>query len=353
MIRVAKEELHELIVRKLTAAGLSKEHSEEVANHLVYADLHEKHSHGAMRVEYYAERISKGGINTHPVFTFKQTGPGTGTYDGDNGVGFVIAKNAMEEAIRMAKENGVAVVCMKRMSHCGTLSYYLRMAADQDLIGLSMCQSDPMVVPYGGTRAFFGTNPIGVAVPVEGREPVVFDMATTVGAWGKILDARSKNAQIPDTWAVDEEGNATTDPFRVRGLLPIAGPKGYGLMMMVDMLSGVLSGAPFGPHVTSMYEDLDKGRELGQIHIVIDPERFCGTETLKKTMAAMLEELHQVPAAQWNKRGVMAPGESSDAAAARNLVEGIPMVEEIYDYLKSDVIHTDRYDCGDPFAVKN
>ena len=95
-------------------------------------------------------------------------------------------------------------------------------------------------------------------------------MATTVQAWGKVLDARSRNAAIPDTWAVDAEGKHTTDPFAVSGLLPIAGPKGYGLMMMVDVLSGILLGLPFGKHVSSMYHDLSAGRELGQLHIVLN-----------------------------------------------------------------------------------
>lgn len=352
-VYLKKEELKSLIQKKLQSAGLPEDHAQVVAEHLAYADSRGVHSHGAMRVEYYSERIAKGGMNVDPNMTFERTGPCSGIYDGDNATGFVVAKNAMEKAIEIARENGVAVVGMRRMAHCGTLSYYLRMAAAEGMIGISMCQSDPMVVPYGGASAFFGTNPIGFAAPIEGRPPLVFDMATTVGAWGKILDHRAKHETIPSTWAVDGEGHPTTDPFAVRGLLPIAGPKGYGLMMMVDVLGGLLTGAPFGPHVTSMYADLSSGRELGQIHIVFNPDFFCGGEVFRKRMLEMTDELHGVKAAPGNERGVRYPGESSDACEKRYLETGIPVVREIYDYLVSDHVHYDRYDHKNPFATQN
>lgn len=342
--------LHKLIVAKLTAAGLGSEHAEIVADHLVYADSRGVHSHGAVRVEYYAERIAKGGSTINPNMQWSETGPCSGLLDGDNAMGFVVARLGMEKAIEMAKKNGVAVVGMRRMGHCGTLSYYLRMAAAQGFAALSMCQSDPMVVPYGGTQAFYGTNPIGFAAPVKNGPPMVFDMATTVGAWGKVLDARSKNKPIPETWAVGSDGKPTSNPFAVRGLLPIAGAKGYGLMMMVDVLSGVLLGAPFGPHVTSMYADLSAGRELGQLHIVIDPERFCGQDAFEANMRQMMDELHAMPpAAGWET--VLYPGENSDSVAAKYEKSGTPIVKEIYDYLTGDAVHLNRYETGDPFAL--
>ena len=161
---------------------------------------------------------------------------------------------------------------MRRLSHSGSIGYYTEMAAEQGLAAISMCQSDPMAVPVGGTEPYYGTNPISFSVPSADGRIVVFDMATTVQAWGKILDKRSRGESIPDTWAVDEKGIPVTDPNKVNALLPIAGAKGYGLMMMVDIFSGILTGVPFGGHVSSMYHDLSKGRDLGQLHIVIDPD---------------------------------------------------------------------------------
>ncbi len=148
---------------------------------------------------------------------------------------------------------------------------------------------------------------------------------------------------------MDREGKPTTDPFQINGLLPISGAKGYGLMMMVDILCGALIGAPFGPHVTSMYADLSSGRELGQIHIVIDPGTF-GAANFGKTMTAMMEELHGVQPASGCDQ-VLYPGESSERRAQEYKQSGIPIVKEIYEYLTSDTVHFDRYDQGNPFAI--
>ncbi|WP_110955970.1 ureidoglycolate dehydrogenase [Anaerosinus massiliensis] len=349
IVLVDKEDLHKLIKRKVMKAGLPEDHAQELANHLTYADSRGVHSHGAVRVEYYSERISKGGSNVKPDFSFKKTGPCTGIYEGDNAIGMVVAKNGMLEAIQMAKENGIGLVGMRNLGHCGTLSYFLRMATEENMIAMSMCQSDPMVVPYGSADPYFGTNPIGFAVPCAGHAPIVFDMATTVGAWGKILDSRAKNKAIPETWAVDKEGHPTTDPFAVGGLLAIAGPKGYGLMMMVDILCGSLLGVPFGQHVSSMYADLSAGRGLGQIHLVINPDYFSSAEALKNNVRKMVDELHGLrPAAGFDK--VMVPGESSEDKAEAYEKNGIPIVKEIYDYLVSDDVHYNRYDGKSAFA---
>lgn len=349
MVLVTKEELHKLIKNKIMKAGLPEDHAEEVANHLSYADSRGVHSHGAVRVEYYSERIAKGGSNPKPNLSFEKTGPCTGVYEGDNAVGMVVATNAMQEAIKMAKETGIALVGMRELGHCGTLSYFLRMATDENMIAMSMCQSDPMVVPYGSADPYFGTNPIGFAAPCAGSSPIVFDMATTVGAWGKILDARAKNKAIPDTWAIDTKGNPTTDPFDVGGLVAIAGAKGYGLMMMVDILCGSLLGVPFGMHVSSMYADLSAGRKLGQIHLVINPEYFGSTEVFKANVRQMVDEIHKLrPASGFDE--VLVPGESSERKAKAYERDGIPIVKEIYDYLVSDTVHFNRYEGKSAFA---
>ena len=165
---------------KLMQAGLSGEHAEMTAEVLVWSDERGYHSHGSVRMEYYCERIAKGGINTSPNFSFRTTGPCTGIYEGDNGCGYVAATHAMEHAIDMAKQNGAAVIGIRNISHSGAIGYYTEMAAKQDLLAISFCQSDPMAVPYGGTEPFFGTNPISFAAPSADGRTVVFDMATTV-----------------------------------------------------------------------------------------------------------------------------------------------------------------------------
>ena len=351
IVTVQPQELKQLIQTKLEKAGLQPIHAEEVATHLVFADASGIHSHGAVRVDYYAERIAKGGVTLDPQIEFEKTGPSTGILHGQNGVGQFVALKGLEHAMAMAKESGVAVVGVKEMSHSGALSYYVRKAAEQDLIAITMCQSDPMVVPFGGTDNYFGTNPIAFGAPRKNGAPIVFDMATTVQAWGKILDARSKNKEIPDTWAVDGEGKPTTNPHDVHGLLPIAGPKGYGLMMMVDILSGMLLGLPFGKHVSSMYNDLTKGRDLGQLFILIDPKRFTDLDAFKENIEQMVSELHAIPAAAGFSQ-VYYPGELGQVTLENYTENGIPVAEGIYNYLKSDTVHFDQYGGSDAFAEK-
>lgn len=349
-MKVTESKLKELMKSKMHKAGLKEDHAEMAADILTWSDARGVHSHGAVRVEYYSERIAKGGITRDPNFKFEVTGPCSGVFHGDNGSGYVAATLAMKEAIKMAKETGIAVVGVKNISHSGSIGYYVEMAAKEDLVGITLCQSDPMAVPFGGAEPFYGTNPIAFAAPSADARTVLFDMATTVQAWGKILYARSKKESIPDTWAVDADGKPTTDSTKVNALVPIAGPKGYGLMMMVDILSGVMLGLPAGKNVSSMYDDLSKGRDLGQLHIVIDPSRFIPLEMFKKNMSAVLDDLAAVkPAEGFDK--VYYPGESGLKRKAKYIADGaIEIVDDIYNYLVSDDIHFDRYDHKNKFA---
>ena len=349
-MRLSHDELKKLMKNKLIKAGLSEEHADMTADVLVWSDERGYHSHGSVRMEYYSERIAKGGITTAPEFDYQVTGPCSGVLDADNGIGYVGAIVGMERAIEMARENGIAVVGVKNISHSGAIGYYVEMAAKAGLVAVSMCQSDPMAVPYGGTEPFYGTNPIAFGAPTGDDRNVVFDMATTVQAWGKILDKRSRNEQIPDDWAVDEKGRPVTDPNKVNALVPISGAKGYGLMMMVDVLSGIMLGLPFGKHVSSMYHDLSEGRNLGHIHIVMDPSRFTDMQSFRKNMSTVLDELGAMQPAEGNSK-VYYPGERALLRKEKQYAEGgIEIVDDIYNYLISEDVHYDRYDHKNRFA---
>ncbi len=349
-MKISREELKSLMKNKLIAAGLHEDHAETTAEILTWSHERGYYSHGAVRVEYYCERIAKGGITIDPKFEFTKTGPCSAMFEGDNGIGYEIAVRAMNEAIKMAKENGIAVVGMRNMSHSGSIGYYTEMAAKEGLLGFSCCQSDPMAVPVGGVEPYYGTNPLSFAAPTTDDRLVVFDMATTVQAWGKILDKKSKGLPIPSDWAVDAKGNPVTDPNLVNALTPIAGAKGYGLMMMVDVFSGILTGVPFGKHVSSMYHDCSKGRELGQLHIVIDPERFCGAEAFKKAMAATCDELNAMETAEGYDK-VYYPGQRAVIRKEQAYATGgLDLADSIYEYLTSDAIHYNRYDHKNRFA---
>lgn len=342
-VRIAEAELHELISRKLRRAGLQPQHADIVADVLAFADARGIHSHGALRVEYYAERIAKGGINTRPNFRLEHTGPASAIFHGDNGPGHVAAKLAMDEAIAIASSSGVAVVGVRKMAHSGALSYFTEQASAAGMIGVAMCQSDPMVVPYGGAEPYYGTNPIAFAAPGTDGELLSLDMATTVQAWGKVLEAQSEDTDIPEGWAVDGSGKPTTDPDQVRALLPMAGPKGYGLAMMVDVLSGMLLGLPFGKEVSSMYTQIRRGRDLGQLNLVIDPAAFTDVAAFRRNISRTRRELNDIaPAPQVDR--VLFPGEDKELIMADYREFGIDLDDEIYEYLISDAIHRDAYE---------
>ena len=340
-MKVYKRKLKSLIKSKLFKAGLPDKYANDVADVLVYADSRGINSHGAIRVEYYAERIVKGGINKNPDFSFEQKSDSTGVFFGDNGPGHVAAKKAMDKAIEMGRKTGVGIVGVKSISHSGAISYYVKEAAKQDLIGISVCQADPMAVPFGGAEPYYGTNPISFAAPGE-ENMIVFDMATTVKAWGKILEARANNEKIPDTWAVDKEGKPTTNPFNVNGLLPVSGAKGYGLAMMVDILSGILLGLPFGKNVSALYGNLSKGRDLGQLHIVINPSFFTNLDEFKKNISITMEDLNTMKTAPGFEK-VYYPGQRSSERETKSDKEGIEIDDEVYKYLISDIVHTNKY----------
>jgi ureidoglycolate dehydrogenase (NAD+) len=332
---VSHEELLQLAASKLVQAGLDPNHAEAAATVLVHADLRGVSSHGVLRTEHYVKRLTEGGLNKHPSFSFEQTGPCSGIFNGDDGLGHVIAKEAMNEAVTLAKESGIGMITVMNSSHCGALSYFVQQAAEQGLIGIAMTHTDKIVVPFGGAEPFLGTNPIAYGFPAKTNKPIILDMATSNVALGKVLYAKEAGRAIPDGWGVDEEGNSTTDPNKVKALTPFAGPKGYGLGMVVDVFSGLLAGAAFGPHISKMYGDYHKTRKLGHFVCAINPSFFTNNEDFLAGMDRMIDEIHQVKPAE-GFDNVLVPGEPEQLKEEKYLQEGIPLTETVYQYLLSD-----------------
>lgn len=332
-VTIQAEEAKQLVIKKLVEAGLNEGHAEKVAEVLVHADLRNVNSHGVLRTEHYVNRLQAGGINPDAQIFFQSTGPVTGIVDGDDGFGHVIGDVAMDHAIEMARNNGVGMVTVMNSSHCGALSYFVQKAADAKLIGVAMSHTDKIVVPFGGKTSFLGTNPIAYGVPAKTKKPLILDMATSNVALGKILQAREEGKEIPEGWGVDENGASVTDPNKVVALSTFGGPKGYGLSVIVDVFSGLLAGAAFGPHIGKMYDDLDKKRKLGHYFCVINPSFFTDIDLFLEQMDRMMEELQQVPPAPGVDR-VYVPGEIEQLHEARNLEQGITIASSVYEFLR-------------------
>ncbi|KZM58868.1 ureidoglycolate dehydrogenase [Geobacillus stearothermophilus] len=334
-VLVPFQELKDLCASKLVKVGVKPEHAEIVADVLVHADLRGVSSHGVLRTEHYVRRVQEGGINLNPNIAVKETGVVTAIVDGDDGFGHVISKYAMEHAIKKAKEKGVGVVGVINSSHCGALSYYVKQAAEENLIGIAMSHTDKVVVPFGGAKPFFGTNPIAYGFPAMKHKPVILDMATSNVAFGKILHARETGKSIPADWGVDSNGRPTTNPYEVEALLPFAGPKGYGLAMVVDIFSGILVGAAFGPHIVPMYGEYNKKRKLGHFYCAINPAAFIDVHSFLSNMDRMIDEIHECqPAEGFSK--VMVPGEPEQLHEEERMKNGVPVPESVYNYLTQD-----------------
>lgn len=333
---IQAEEAKKLVVRKLTEAGLHTDDAEKVADVLVHADLRHVNSHGVLRTEHYVNRLKAGGINPNARPSFNQTGPVTGVVDGDDGFGHVIADLAMTHAIEMAKANGVGMVTAINSSHCGALSYFVEKAAREKVIGIAMSHTDQIVVPFGGKTSFLGTNPIAYGVPAKTSKPFILDMATSNVALGKILQAREEGKSIPEGWGVDETGASVTDPHKVVSLTPFGGPKGYGLAVVVDIFSGLLAGAAFGPHISKMYGDLDQKRKLGHYFCAVNPAFFTDADVFLEQMDRMMDELRAVEPAPGFDR-VYVPGEIEQLHEERNRENGIAIAKSVYDFLTKQV----------------
>ncbi|MDA3949182.1 MAG: Ldh family oxidoreductase [Spirochaeta sp.] len=333
MVTVQASEIRPLVVERLTEVGMPEKDAETVADVLLFADLRGTHSHGVLRVEHYANRVRKGGMNLKPDLTPRNVKSVVAAIDADGGVGHVAARRATEQAIEMAQEHGIGLVGVKNSSHCGALAYYVNMALEKKMMSIVSANTDAVVVPFGGKGPFFGTNPFAFGFPGTSQS-MLLDMATSEVAFGKIFYAREKDMKIPEGWAVTKEGEFTTDPHAAFSLFPFGGHKGYGINMMVEALTGLLIGGVFGPQVRPMYAQLESYRNLSSFHLVIDPTLFYGDDVYT-TAQSMFDELRaQAPAPGYDD--VKLPGQIEADTMRRSLKEGITIPASIIEYLKGE-----------------
>ncbi|MEN8153079.1 MAG: Ldh family oxidoreductase [Acidobacteriota bacterium] len=296
-ILVKTKELESFTIEVLNKYGLSMEDAEITAKVLLSADQRGIESHGVARLKRYTDGIKSGIIKSSPdIKTIVET-PVSLVVDGDGGMGQPITYNTMDRCIKKAKDNLMCFASIRNSNHYGIAGYYTLMALENDMIGISLTNSAPLVVPTFAKDAVTGTNPISVGVPAENEKPFLLDMATSTVPRGKLEVYSRKEDPIPNSWATDEKGIPTDDSKKVLdnllnrrggGLLPLGGGleltgghKGYGLSAIVDIFSGILSGGAVGKDVYSK-----KGSPPEVAHFIgaINPEAFVGGEDIKKGM---------------------------------------------------------------------
>ncbi len=308
----------------LQSIGAPLADAQVVAHALVQTNLWGIDSHGVSRLPHYLNRIRSGSIQTRPQMQWEQSGAATGSVDGGDGLGIVACILATEKAIALAQNAGAGVVGIKNSSHCGAMGLYVRQIAAAGLVGIAFTHSDSFVVPHGGKKAFFGTNPIAIAVPtLDAARPLCVDTATSIVAWNRIMNARAAGVEVPTGWGVDENGDDSTDPQQIVAVKPMAGHKGFALAFLIDMLCGPLNGMPFGPHIPKMYFELEKPRKLGSLIIALDAERFGGREFL----SAMAEQC--IGEVKTQGAEVLYPGEPEVESQSRRRESGIPLDDSL------------------------
>lgn len=338
MIIVQKEDLEKCVLEIFQAAGLTEEQASIVARHLVLANLRGIDSHGVSRVDIYTKRLDLGIMKRKTEINVIKETPSSMLLDGGSGVGIVLATKGMQIAVEKAKATGIAIVGINNSSHCGMLADYTAYAAQNDCIALAVTNAPSSMAPWGGKESYFGTNPLSYGVPAGNEVDIVFDMATSVVARGKITLARKNNQKIPVGWAISKEGYPTTDPIEAgEGLvLPVGGPKGYGLAFFVEVLSGLLTGAAFGPYISSLYKDLNKSQNVGQFFLVIRADLFEDLDSFKDRIDQMVREIRNIPLAHGYDR-IYLPGEIEYERSKKLAVEGIPLSKNVLVELASVV----------------
>ena len=345
-ILIDSTELRSLISETFQKHGFPENVAETSAENLVKADLRGIDSHGVARLTGYIRLVKAGRINVNANPTISRDNFSVSVMDADAGLGLWTAKEAMKIAIEKADKYGSGWVSVNNSTHFGIAAAHAEMAIEKDMIGMAMTNASPLVAPAGGTQAYLGTNPICVAMPAGKYPPFILDMATAAAANGKLEIAERKGAPIPKGWAQTASGEHTVeaDALKKGGtLLPLGSHadgsyhKGYGLGSLVDIMSGVLSGANFGIWVPPFVSFLDVNRKdvgkgIGHFLGAWRIDAFEDAHIFKSRMEKWIEGVKNMNKAEGIDE-ILIPGEPEYRIQQQRLKEGIPVSKKLYEEL--------------------
>ena len=335
--RIAAQDLSRFIEKSFIASGIPQADAAKTASLMTQADLTGADAHGVFRLPQYVRRIRAGGMNRNPDIRILRERTATALIDGDNGLGHLVMSRATQIAIEKARSTGVAWVGARHSNHAGPASLYAQMALPHDMIGLYMAVgSANHLPPWGGVDMLLSTNPIAVAVPSGQNPPIILDMATTIAAYGKIKTAAQRGETMPEGWMIDRQGAPLTDPRRAAEgfLLPIGGPKGYGLALIFGLLAGTLNGAAFGRDVIDFNADEKTTTNTGHLIIVLDIAAFTDVAAFKVEIDdvwATMKASDRLPGV----KEIRLPGERLAATMADRQKNGIPLAPELIAVLET------------------
>ena len=321
----------------MVKAGLEKEEADLFMENLLYADSRGVGSHGISRLINYAKRVRCGVITGGAEIEVVSESPSCLVIDGHNAIGAKIGRQTMDLCMKKARETGCCTATVRGANHFGVASFYTSYAAKHGMIAFVVSNSEAAVAPVGGAKAMLGTNPLGIAVPAGRFDDFDLDMATSMVARGKVVLAQKEGRQIPLGWAVDKNGENTTDPAAVLDggcMLPFGGPKGYAISLFIDMMCSCLGGADNCRTTSHFWTDYDRPQNIGYFMFVIDPSKFLPQDVFLDRIDTMMEEFKACPTAPGVQQ-VMIPGEIEANKARISQNEGIELSDAVAQELRA------------------
>ncbi|MEK3646339.1 Ldh family oxidoreductase [Aeribacillus sp. FSL M8-0235] len=346
-MRYPVEDLKKFVVAVMTTAGLEEEESKIFADGLLFADLRGIGSHGISRLRTYAKRVECGVVSSNITPEIIMDSGALLAVDGKNGIGVSVALQVMDICIERAKQYGCSFVGVKNGTHFGTGAYLTKYAANKNMIGFAISNSEAAVVPIGGAKPMLGTNPLSVSIPAGKHNPLVLDMATSVVARGKVVLAEKEGKTIPDSWCVDANGAPTTDPKAALegAMLPFGGAKGYAISLIIDLMCSSLAGALDGRKTHRFWDDFENPQNVGYFIGAFDISKIRSVNEFTDSVDSIFNEFKACPTAPGVEE-VMIPGEIEDRKEQDNIQNGIILSESVID----DLINVaDHYSVKHPF----
>ena len=330
---ISEKKLKKVISEILKGYGENEESALLAADCLVKADMRGISTHGTYLLIPMFQRIKAGMLILPTKITLVKENNATSIIDGGNGLGQLAARKAMCISIEKAKKYGIALTLVRNTNNISFLGYYSNFAAQEGMIGFVGCNAASSMAPWGSSEAFLGANPISISIPAKNKKSIVMDMSSSVVARGKIRKASRNKEEIPLGWAIDKEGNPTTDPNEaLKGtLLPIAGPKGSALAIIVDIIAGMLSGSRFGLEVKTFHE-LEGATGVGVFCMAIDIKKFYDLDCFCSMVDSYICSIKNLKKVK-NVSEVYLPGELEFISEQKSRKEGIKLDSKITESL--------------------
>jgi len=323
-VKKQASELFQLANTALKRAGANDRMAEAAARHLVRAEEQGLPTHGMSRVPFYCGMLRRGRADGAAEPRMKAERAGACLIDNGDGLPYVSAQWAVEEAIQRARRNGIAFAGITNSAHVGVLGVHLAPVAEAGMVGFAFTNSPAAIPAWGGKKPLFGTDPVAGIFPRKGKPPIVVDLALTTVVRGKIMMAMRKGEKIPEGWALDRNGKPTTDPKEAiehGSLFPIGGAKGAMLALMFELICAALTGSAIGPEADSFFSEEGNKPKIGQAFLAIDPSALAGMDRYFERVEAVVTRMLADPE-------VRLPGARRFASEKKSL-DGIEVPDEL------------------------